>query len=238
MGVISTFQRRAIGVLTAATVLAGCSGGSDQINSQNARFLEQFQQARDVIQNRRSPPELPKVTRALLDGLTTPSLEVRVEARDGLAYVIPLYSRRVPGLGTVDTWTSVDGSQFSFRSGVLLALRGAGDDMTSSNRAGSIAFVTGRSSGEEWPMRLDIQTEADGVQRVDFRCVGSSDGVQSLEIVELTYRVESLNEICTDDAGRKIINHYWVDVGDRTVWQARQFAGAKIGYIDTRILKK
>ncbi|MEL7166260.1 MAG: YjbF family lipoprotein [Pseudomonadota bacterium] len=235
---MQTLCRRVTAACVLAAMLAGCSGGSDQIDSQGTRFLEQFQQVRTAIQNRRNPPELPNVTRALLNGLTTPSLEVRVASRDGLAYVIPFYTRRVPGIGTVDTWTSVDGTQFSFRSGVLLALRGAGDDMTSSDRAGSIAFVTGRQSGKEWPMRLDLQTEADGVQRVDFTCIGSSDGVQSLEIVEITYTVESLNEICTDSAGRKIINHYWVDVRDGTVWQARQFAGAKIGYIDTRILKK
>lgn len=129
-------NRRITAALLAVALVAGCSGGSDRIDSQSKRLLEQFQQLRNVVQNRRNPPELPNVTRALLDGLTTPSLEVRVESRDGLAYVIPLYSRRVPGIGTVDTWTSVDGTQFSLRSGVLLALRGAGDDMTSSDRAG------------------------------------------------------------------------------------------------------
>lgn len=223
--------------LIATAALAACSGGSDPIQSQSSQLLQQASQLRAAIRARRNPPELPNVDRALLDGLTTPSLEVRVESRDGLAYVIPLYSRQVPGIGQVDTWTSVDGSQFSFRSGVLLALRGVGDDVTSADRKGSIAFVTGRG-GENWQIRLDLQTEAEGIQRHDMTCVGSSDGIQSLEIVEITYRVESLNEICTDTAGRKIINHYWVDVRDGTVWQARQWAGAKIGYINTRILKK
>ncbi|MEO0667630.1 MAG: YjbF family lipoprotein [Pseudomonadota bacterium] len=225
--------------LTAALVLtaliAACSGGSDELRNQSGRYLTVIETLQTGLFQ--PEPELPNVTRALLDGLTVPSLEVTVPERDGLAYLVPLISRTEANLGPLDTWTTVDGSQLTLRSGVIVATRGLGDDVTSTDRRGSIAFVTGRS-GTNWPMRLDIQTSADGVIRQDFDCSGRHNGQVTLEIIELTYPVESLSEICTDGRGNRIENQYFVDTRDGTVWQTRQWAGEKIGYMDTRILKK
>ncbi|MEL6617366.1 MAG: YjbF family lipoprotein [Pseudomonadota bacterium] len=216
-------------------LVAGCAGGTDELNTQTSRFISTGELLRNTLFT--PEPELPDVTRALLDGLTVPSLEAKVEERDGLAYLIPFHTKTVPGLGKINTWTTGDGSQLVLRSGVIVATRGLGDDMTSSDKRGTIAFVTGRGGGN-WPLRLDIQTAADGVIRQDFVCTGTRGGIQSIEIVELTYRVESLSENCTSANGQRITNRYWVDTRDGTVWQTRQWAGAKIGYIDTRILKK
>ena len=102
---------------------------------------------------------------------------------------------------------------------------------------GRVAFVTGGGDAN-WPLRLDIQTSTDGVERQDFNCTGQRNGRVTLEIVELTYPVESLSEICTDSNGTRIENQYFVDTRDGTVWQTRQWAGEKIGYMNTRILKK
>ena len=226
---------RLAAALACAAVLAACSGGSDDLRTQGGRFLTVF----DTLQSGlfAEEPELPTVTRALLDGLTVPSLEVTVPKRDGLAYLIPLISRRDATLGPLDTWTTGDGSQLTLRSGVIVATRGLGDDVTSTDRRGSIAFVTGQA-GTNWPMRLDIQTSANGVERHDFTCTGQRKGRTTIEIVERSYPVESLREICTGRDGTRIENQYFVDVRDGTVWQTRQWAGEKIGYMATRILKK
>ena len=225
--------------LTAALMLtaliAACSGGSDELRTQGGRYLTVVETLQNGLFH--PEPELPNVTRALLDGLTVPSLEVAVPERDGLAYLVPLISRNDANLGPLDTWTTVDGTQLTLRSGVLVATRGLGDDVTSTDRRGSIAFVTS-GGGANWPLRLDIQTSTDGVVRQDFNCTGQRNGRVTLEIVELTYPVESLSEICTDSSGARIENQYFVDTRDGTVWQTRQWAGEKIGYMNTRILKK
>ncbi|WP_415922315.1 YjbF family lipoprotein [Tateyamaria sp. SN6-1] len=220
--------------LLAIAVMAGCSGGTDNLNSQGDRFLSVFDTLRNGL---RPQPELPNVTRALLDGLTVPSLEVTVPDRDGLAYLIPLVSRNTAQLGPIDLWTTADGSQLSLRSGVILATRGVGDDVTSSDKSGSIGFVTSKRAGT-WPMSLYIQTSAEGVVRHDFTCTGQNNGKRTLEIVELTYPVDFLTENCSGRNGQSFQNEYYVDTRDGTVWQTKQWAGEKIGYMNTRILKK
>ena len=228
-------KARLTATLALTALITACSGGSDELRTQGGRYLTVV----ETLQNGlfQPEPELPNVTRALLDGLTVPSLEVTVPERDGLAYLVPLISRTDARLGPLDTWTTGDGTQLTLRSGILVATRGLGDDVTSTDRRGSIAFVTGGGDAN-WPLRLDIQTSTDGVERQDFNCTGQRNGRVTLEIVELTYPVESLSEICTDSNGTRIENQYFVDTRDGTVWQTRQWAGEKIGYMNTRILKK
>lgn len=220
--------------LMTASVIAGCSGGTDVVSSQSGRYLTVAETLRSGLSQEK--PELPNVTRALLDGLTVPSLEVTVPKRDGLAYLVPLISRQDASLGPLVTWRTGDGSQLTLRSGVLVATRGLGDDVTSTDRRGTIAFVTG-NAGKSWPLRLDIQTSAEGVVRHDFTCTGQSKGRTTIEIVELTFPVTSLVETCVSADGTRIENLYDVDTRNGTVWQTRQWAGEKIGYIATRVLK-
>lgn len=229
-----TMTARRLGAVALIALVAACSGGSDEQRSQTGRFLSVVETLQTSL---RKAPELPNVTRALLNGLTVPSLEARVPRREALAYLIPLTSRRDARLGTLDTWATGDGTQLTYRSGVLVATRGLGDDVTSTDRAGSIAFVTGRG-GDSWPLRLDIQTAANGVERHDFKCTGERNGRTTLEIVELSYPVESLSEICTSETGKRIENRYFVDARDGTIWESRQWAGDQIGYMVTRILKR
>ena len=218
-----------------AGLVAGCTGGTDVVSSQTGRYVTLI----DSLQTGlfQDAPELPNVTRALLDGLTVPSLEVRVPKRDGLAYLVPLVSRQDAALGRLDTWRTGDGTQLTLRSGVIVASRGLGDDVTSSDRRGSIAFVTGESA-QSWPLRLDVQTSAEGVVRHDFNCTGSRSGSQTLEIVERAFPVRVLTESCVGTDGQRIENQYFVDTRDGTVWQTNQWFGEKIGYMATRVLKK
>ena len=232
---MTALKSRLVLAATALGLLAGCSGGTDVINTQGGRYLTVIDTLRSGLFQ--DAPELPNVTRALLDGLTVPSLEVTVPERDGLAYLIPLISRQDARLGPLDTWTTADGTQLTLRSGVLVATRGLGDDVTSTDRRGSIAFVNG-GVGDTWPMRLDVQTSADGVARHDFTCSGRNAGRMTLEIVEITYPVDVLRETCVNATGTTIENAYFVDARDGFVWQTRQWAGEKIGYMATRVLKR
>ncbi|WP_299684317.1 YjbF family lipoprotein [uncultured Tateyamaria sp.] len=230
-----TAKARFAAAFVLAGLISGCAGGTDVVSSQTGRYLTVVGSLQNGLFQ--DPPELPNVTRALLDGLTVPSLEVTVPKRDGLAYLVPLITRQDATLGQLDIWRTGDGTQLTLRSGVIIASRGLGDDVTSTDRRGSIAFVNGRAA-DNWPLRLDIQTSAEGVVRHDFTCTGQSMGRQTLEIVERTFPVELLSETCVGDNGVRIENQYYVDTRDGHVWQTNQWIGENIGYMATRVLKK
>ena len=68
--------------ILAITVLAACSGGTDEIGGQLAIVSELRETTKKNRVIRNSPQLVPEVTRAFLDTVTVPTLEVTVENSD------------------------------------------------------------------------------------------------------------------------------------------------------------
>lgn len=214
--------------------VASCTGGTDQIDSTTT----QFSQLAATVIAQRETPELPTVTRALLDSLTLASLEITIEGRDALAYLIPAAPRNDPFHGPLAVWRTGDNANIAMRNGVIVGTKGLGNDLQGADMRGTVQHVLGRDPSE-WTGAMTVLTPSDATQTLTLNCVSQKPERKTIEIVELSYVVDHLRETCFIDGNRRfVVNEYWVDPRDRTVWQSRQWMGPEVGYIRTRFLKK
>jgi group 4 capsule polysaccharide lipoprotein GfcB/YjbF len=220
-------------LLTFAVALSGCTGGSDQVSSMTTQFTE----LSSIVLSQRKQAELPEVNRALLDSLSLASLEITVENRDALAYLIPAGRRNDPFHGPLTIWRTGDNAQVAISSGVIVATKGLGDDLQGSDMRGTVQAVRGRDARNR-NGALTVVTSAEGAKTIALNCVSQRPERKTIEIVELTYQVDHLRERCVIDRDQTVVNEYWVGVRDRIVWQSRQWVGPGIGYVRTRFLKK
>lgn len=210
-----------------STVLAACAGGQEQLNTQMG-IASAVRET--IIANReaRNAPEL-QLTRALLDQITVPSLEVVAENREQTAYLVP-FSRR----GPVTIWRTVDGAQVVLREGLVTATRGIGLDLASSDYAQTLRAIRSGSGSVE--RSLYLRNGLGGQDKLTLTCRMSDRGVTALDVVERTYQVRHLVETCSAGA-TQVSNEYWVEPQSGLIRQSRQWMGPDAGFLSLRLLK-
>lgn len=219
--------------LGAALFLAACSGGSETQSTQAG----QFKSYREALREIRSPqPELPALTPALVASLPTAALEVVLERREATVFVVPYSNRTDRRKGALRTWRAADDAQFVTRDGVLIATRGLGYDLGSS-RVLSVLNAVEQRSPVSGPHNYFVKGYDNRATRIDLECEMQSLGAQRIDIVGQVHDVVHLRENCTGP-DLTVTNDYWVDRGDSTIWQSRQWGGPDIGYLRMRLLKK
>ena len=214
--------------LLGLAVLVGCNQGPDGPSLQ----LELFQLASakaGSIGKKEVEAETPPLTRAALDTLTEPYLEVTLEKRDIVAYLSQQQQRRDDTPGLIEVWRTTDDITLTLRSGVLVASRGMGDDILSASAL--VAAGPGPISGGE--RRYQIRGLDNQAQSLTMACTLQDLGPETVEIVELRHATRHLQERC-EGGGGLVVNDYWVDSRSGRVWQSRQWAGPTIGYLRIR----
>ncbi len=210
--------------------IAACSKGPERTPLE----VELFKTIGQQIALRRAPKtERPPLTRALLDTINSPYIEVTLEEVDIFAYLQPQLVRRDDGPGQVVHWVTEDQVSVSLRDGILIATRGLRGDLLS-------ASTLARSGGAQGPQGqgarvFDLRYGDHESRRVHLACSVVDLGATPLEIVEITYATRHLQEHCEGENG-KIVNDFWVDSRSGRVWQSRQWAGPLNGYIRIRQL--
>ncbi len=211
-------------------LLAGCSQGPEGPSLQ----LEVLQVAGRKISSigGAAPAERPPLTRAVLDTIDDPYIEVTLENSGVFAYLSQQQLRRDGRPGQIVVWRTEDNITLALRSGVLIATRGLGDDILSASAlvaAGRVGPVSG--GARRYHIRgLDNQT-----QSLTLACSLLDLGAETVEIVEQRYATRHLQERC-EGAGGVVVNDYWVDSRSGRIWQSRQWAGPTIGYLRIRQL--
>ena len=229
-------MKRITGLLiVAALVLSACARGADNEKT-NVQLLGDL---RDLIREnreaRRNPPQAPRLTRAFLNQVTVPALEVNLEARGLTAILIPSALRSDAGPGDVAVWSTTDNAQVILRDGVLYATRGLGRDLASSNVETPVRAVNTRAA-TTGAREMQVRNDEFSADTLRFRCAITVVADTSVDIVELSFPVRHLRERCENDQGY-FENDYYVDsVGD--VIQSRQWAGPGLGFMTLRVLKK
>ena len=214
-----------------ALLLTGCSGGTGTtpLYTQIGGAVRATIAARKAGRAPRA-----EVTRAQLDTLTDPFLEVTVERRDILAYLFISTIRRDDSPGEIVQWRSDDDATITMRNGVLIATRGLGGGVVSAS-----ARVEGDRPGPAsgGARQLDIRAGDLDIRHVEFLCDLDDLGPERVVIVERAQATRHLRETCMAAGGGRVVNDYWIDSGGSdVVWQSRQWAGPEIGYIRTRRL--
>ncbi|RXV66947.1 hypothetical protein C6W92_01805 [Roseovarius sp. A46] len=130
--------------------------------------------------------------------------------------------------GGVTVWQTLDGITLSFRSGVLVATRGLGDDLMSADVDGTLAMLRGTDKATHYP---HIRSYLDGEDRTVFRSFQCRRDVRAE-----TGPVRRITERCASPHGG-MTNTYWLDqTGEIT--RSRQWVSPAIDYMETERLPR
>jgi len=188
-----------------------------------------------VQQNRADPPKPLVITQVLLDRTNEGVLLVEpdlVERGDLLRRVV----RRADKYpGTLEVWRASDAAQVVLRDGVLVATRGIGGDILSSDASQTLSLLGMLQEGAA-KRTVFVRAGDMSTQRLDFDCVIADRGVESLVLVERPIALRAFRETCSNDAF-DIINDYWIEPNSRLVRKSRQWAGPKLEYFVITLLK-
>ncbi len=124
------------------------------------------------------------------------------------------------------TWMSRDGASFTFQNGLLIASRGIGSDLMGANVSGADGSL---ARGGSHTRVHDYLTGLDQIEQLTFQCQTIVTDTETITIFERDYVTSVIEETCVSgDLSFK--NTYWRDRSG-TIWQARQWISAQIGYL-------
>ena len=161
------------------------------------------------------------VTRADLEKLGTPVLQVAVAARAFAALLTPSDVK-----GNVVTWISQDSVTFTFRDGILIQTRGLGPDLMSAE-APSVSQLM--APGVTYVRAYYFLGADDQPTRRKYDCSTAIAGKESLEILERSYTVTHVIETCSRPQG-SMTNEYWID--GTTVRRSHELLSGGAGFVD------
>lgn len=161
------------------------------------------------------------VTRADLEKLGTPILQIVVGARSIATLVTPSDVK-----GDVVTWASQDGMTFTFRGGILIQTRGLGPDLMSAEAPSVAQLLTEGGSHKRTYYFLGPD---DQPTRRSYDCTATLTGVEKIEVLERSYTVKHVTETCTRPQG-SLTNEYWID--GTIVRQSHELLSGGAGFID------
>lgn len=130
--------------------------------------------------------------------------------------------------GDVTVWQTLDGITLSFRSGVLVATRGLGDDLMSADVNGTLAMLRGTDEATHYP---HIRSYLDGEDRTVFRSFQCRRDARAEAAP-----ARRITERCASPHG-ETTNTYWLDqTGEIT--RSRQWVSPAIAYMETERLPR
>lgn len=168
------------------------------------------------------------LTRAQLDAEDLPILLVELPELKVAATLAPSGRNK-----DVETWASGDQASLSFRRGVLVATRGLGSDLMSSDVAGTLTMLgTGR---DDYYLRLNTRLDGEYQTKFQaFQCRRVTALPERITIFERRHNTTRIEETCVTP-GRTVTNIYWAGQ-DGFLWKTRQWVSDHAGYLWTEQL--
>jgi len=219
---------RTMAGVVALSLLTACSQGPGETPLE----LEIGQVLREQMPWGKSKPQPPTLTRALLDSIEEPHIEVVIEEADLRDYLTLQLARGDDQPGRIEVWRTVDNISFGFRDGMLISTRGLRGTLLSARVPADGQGAMGPAASGRRVYELRGGDSAS--YRVQLACELKDLGAHQLEIVGLSYPTRHLQERCTGAQGGEVVNDYWVDSRNGRLWQSRQWAGPEVGYIRVR----
>ncbi len=218
--------------LLGLAALAGCTNQPDATGA----VVRSAQVIAGSIRGTDKPAEAPPLTRAALDAIEGEFIEVEIEKTGSKAFLYISGERRGAAAGDEGgrllVWRTENEVSLTTRNGVLIATRGLGGDMVSSDSLAIDASLSGRRAGHG--ARLQVYSALDNKPvEMNFVCDITAHGPETIVIVERRHSTERFRETC-EVAGGVVVNDYWIDSRSPTIWRSRQWAGPYIGYIQIR----
>lgn len=212
---------------TLLAALAACSGGSGNNRGQLASLIE----IRESVKAQRAAANAPKtqVTRALIEEIDAPLLEVELQSRNITGYFF-LHAVRAP----VQVWRANDSGQIIVRNGLVTGTRGVGNDLVSSDYAQTLSAIS-HGVGVA-ARRYDLRNGLGEQDTVLMTCSFETVGLQTIEIYERTYQTRHIRERCESEDTEAFVNDYWVERKSGLIRQSSQWISPILGHFVLRFL--
>jgi hypothetical protein len=177
--------------------------------------------------SRPAPDVRSQISRAQLNAVTEPLMLAELDGLGTAAGVT-----RVATNGDIVTWQTGDKVGLSFRSGVLVATRGLGQDLISADVSHTRAALRGERQG----YYTKFHSYLDGEHQTRFRsfqCIVTARTAEQIVIFERVHATTKVEETC-HSPGLRVDNAYWF--GDGIMWKSKQWVSPFAGYLLTERL--
>lgn len=210
--------------LCGAFLVAACGSNTDK--AAGARLASSIIGSVVGIGKSAAPqgPTVATLTRTDLAEVKGPLLRATLKSRPADALLVPIATN-----GAVVTWSTADNTTLGMKQGVLVATRGLVADLVSASVPSAAQLARGVGSHQRVHFYLDGE---DHTVRRDYQCELSTEGSETIAIVERSYTTRHVVETCRSASG-KITNHYWFESGS-IIRQSRQWVSQGVGYLELR----
>ena len=204
------------------TTLTSCSNSPDLTKGE----IEIIPLIRDAVQAQTAPENFVDarklVTRDKIDASGMEVLFVELESgKNGT-------SIKYPGTNIGEVWLGVDGTTLTFKNGHLIATRGLGEDMMSSE--GTFPSFHLISGSTEYVKTQSWLSKDNQITSTNYSCTASVEHAREKIIIsDKTFLVQRAIETCID-GDSKIGNEYFFE-RNGIVRRSRQFHSPALGYI-------
>lgn len=217
-------------------LIAGCSGGEAMNKQEKSPLMQIASAGLNQFKNRRktaSPDPRKTITREMIDASPIEVLFAGIESRDAFAIMSKAGANR-----DVVTWLTGDGSALNLRQGVLVSTRGLGQDLMGADVSQTLrALHTGGAVNGATTTRIhDYLDGDDQIVRESLRCNFVNNGIQVVDIYGINRQLRKISENCSN-SDLSFTNTYWV-AQNRRIWQSRQWASPKLGYVFVQHLSR
>lgn len=225
-GVALSLRVRLAAGLAVAALLAGCGNEKAEPNPVGAMVGTMAKATISRMQARRAGAAATQapapVTRADIEKFGMPILRVTIPTR-GADALVTITDQK----GEVVTWSTTDGTTFTFRNGILIQTRGLGPDLMSADAPGLAQLL---QDGGTYQRVYFFLGADDATTRRTYDCAVKVVGPETIEVFQKSHRTTRVAEVCARQGGT-ITNEYWIEGG--TVRKSKQLTSGAIGFIET-----
>ena len=173
------------------------------------------------------PDPRARLTQEILSRVKQPILYVGIPKRNGMATIPQTGINR-----DAVTWQTPDGVGLTFRSGVLVATRGLGDDLLAADVEDILMSL---DRGAQDIVRIyDYLGGEDQVIRRSYVCSAVINGREDIVIICETRRTTRITETCVGPDA-EFTNTYW-RAANGTMLQSNQYISDDVGILETQLL--
>jgi len=220
-------SRARILLVLAAALLSGCSSQGES----NFQRLGSLARASFIDTEEKAPPR--ELTRAELDQIPYATIALSFEGGPR-TFLVPLADN-----GGYLTYMDQNRRGLVMKGGAVTASKALGEDLRAVRHHPDDP-VARQMPLAQWPATLyrDYHfRKRDGeTYSVTLACVFERLARETIEIIELSFDVVRVSEICTN-AARQVINTYWVEEDTGFIWKSNQWLGPHLDPATVEIIR-
>lgn len=176
-----------------------------------------------------SAPDPEKLAAAAKSSFAGPIILAQI-GKSGHLTVLGEYGRN----GATRTYATPNEQTLVLRDGILIATRGLGNDLMSSESAAAAGLITRRQAGTV--ARVYRYLDGEGIERpLPMQCSITLGPAKSFDFAGSHYDTVQVDEACRSNAVN-VANSYWV-TGAGTVALSRQWIGPALGHVTIQLVR-